>query len=61
MSRKRETLYGWEFGHSIKNEVRKEKWIRKKCIKSNGYKWYEVDPAFGNSNKIAMKLMSFKT
>jgi hypothetical protein len=42
MSGRREKLYGNEEGHHNKNEVRKEKWIRKTYRKSMGAQWYVI-------------------
>ena len=39
MGGRREKLYGSEEGHHTKNEVRKEKWIRKRCRKLMGADW----------------------
>jgi hypothetical protein len=46
---RRDHVYGNEEGHDIKNEVRKEKWIRKRNPRTGGENWrrqagYEPDP-----------------
>jgi hypothetical protein len=40
MGGRRDQLYGNEDGHDLKNEVRKEKWILKRCRKTLGGEWY---------------------
>ena len=44
--------YGYEHGHSYKNEVRKESWIKKRYRAPKGYAWrkehgYESNPMVG--------------
>ena len=33
-------MYGSEDGHDLKNEVRKERWIKKRYRKTLGGEWY---------------------
>ena len=40
MSGRRDKLYGSEDGHDLKNEVRKEHWIKKRFRKTLGGEWY---------------------
>jgi hypothetical protein len=39
MSGRRDKLYGSEEGHGLKNEVKKEKWIKKRYRKTLGRQW----------------------
>ena len=52
MSGRRDKLYGFEEGHSNKNEVRKETWIRKRYRKTMGQQWYF------NENKYLIRLIA---
>lgn len=41
LASKNDKLYGQEPGHDLKNEVRKEKWIRKRMRRTMGAAWRE--------------------
>jgi len=38
---RKDNAYGYEEGHGTKNEVRKDRWIRKRRIKTAGQEWRE--------------------
>ena len=46
LCKKKDHIYGNEFGHSINNEFRKDKWVRKTYRRPKGEDW-RVKKGFG--------------
>ena len=55
----RHSVYGTEEGHHIKNEVRKEKWIRKRMRRPLGGDWREAQVLFLDMTDVARRVQMF--